>query len=901
MKKHISAFQKKLIALIILSAFAISFAMPGLAAQSAGKVLPKRIALPLPDVSEMVVGDSRVVEVLFYSGNDILDKNFKNVTERQVTWTITPAACATIDSYGRLETIATGKIKLTVTSVANPKASDSKYINIVSAPTMSAVKPTVAAQYSGPAAATVANLQKTVDRFDAKIVPNNPNIPKEVRVVARSKTANHNPVVQGTVSWNITKFADGSNAFYVNRIDSSLKEGQPDRIQYFMGDRYIPGDGKSPIAIFDDKQQGIWVVDATGSVNHINMKPLSYEQKALLMSSTSDKYVNRMGSYAGAHWNGKSWDKEISDNDGLWTSMYGGGELMRYSVTKADPKASAQEIAAARASALRSLKTVLLIANISGRDGDVDARIRHLNNIRIGNGNRNSQEYLKPGAVFAIDNYVGSPNDHIGFTGLNAGKENDDHFCGGTYYYSLGAINPNDWTTSGPGATTKRSLKGFIARTFSIPAVEPTPFDDGTFFQRNSDGTTTVVSQADRLDDYAATEHPHLNIGNIPLPDVLKDVLVYNGKQYDVTDVAYKGDTSTDEIIGHLFMYKIAWDILNDNDKEEHALKELIRTTISNYSQHLIDNGYGLMDASGQGTKWGKTTRDYFNSDFTVEDNSLNSLVMLDTFKLAYYITGEKKWQDEYLLLANNPAYNYAALTGEYWNRWMWLVENEDYASENGLLRLDASKKPSLVEKERHAFYSLNHSDEEMAMMAFYVIFQLETDNTLRNKYRAGLEGWWHSVSYSQNPLWYYIYQTANPTKTNLRDGYGNNLLQNASWALSRHPIDTIRWQAFIDGARPDVLLDNGISINPNSVVGKRTSLSDSKLAASTTNTSIDSRYDPMNIYQIIAVPADERSVHKFNGTNFTDSNSHDADTMEPATTYTLPYWFGRYHNMLAE
>ena len=83
--------------------------------------------------------------------------------------------------------------------------------------------------------------------------------------------------------------------------------------------------------------------------------------------------------------------------------------------------------------------------------------------------------------------------------------------------------------------------------------------------------------------------------------------------------------------------------------------------------------------------------------------------------------------------------------------------------------------------------------------------------------------------------------------------------------------------------------------------MGKRTSLSDSKLAASTTNTSLDSRYDPMNIYQIIAVPADERSVHKFNGTNFTDSNSHDADTMEPATTYTLPYWFGRYHNMLAE
>ena len=40
----------------------------------------------------------------------------------------------------------------------------------------------------------------------------------------------------------------------------------------------------------------------------------------------------------------------------------------------------------------------------------------------------------------------------------------------------------------------------------------------------------------------------------------------------------------------------------------------------------LIDNGYSFVDATGQGTTWGKLTRDFMNSDFTIEDAPLKSL-----------------------------------------------------------------------------------------------------------------------------------------------------------------------------------------------------------------------------------------------------------------------------------
>lgn len=48
---------------------------------------------------------------------------------------------------------------------------------------------------------------------------------------------------------------------------------------------------------------------------------------------------------------------------------------------------------------------------------------------------------------------------------------------------------------------------------------------------------------------------------------------------------------------------------MDENDPEQKAVKNLIRDTIVNYSQHLLDNGYTEVDATGQPTKWGKSNR----------------------------------------------------------------------------------------------------------------------------------------------------------------------------------------------------------------------------------------------------------------------------------------------------
>ncbi len=65
------------------------------------------------------------------------------------------------------------------------------------------------------------------------------------------------------------------------------------------------------------------------------------------------------------------------------------------------------------------------------------------------------------------------------------------------------------------------------------------------------------------LYDYTNIDHPNLELGNKPIPKILQSCLLVNKTQYNASDIAYKGDTSTDSVIAHWFIYKIAFDILD--------------------------------------------------------------------------------------------------------------------------------------------------------------------------------------------------------------------------------------------------------------------------------------------------------------------------------------------------
>jgi len=223
-----------------------------------------------------------------------------------------------------------------------------------------------------------------------------------------------------------------------------------------------------------------------------------------------------------------------------------------------------------------------------------------------------------------------------------------------------------------------------------------------------------------------------------PMPDSGEWHWTPDGQYY------WKGDTSSDEIVGHFFLYGVATDLLPDL-----ALKKRIAETAARIMDHIIDHGYYLADGNGKPTTWGRWSQTYFHQE--PGDSALNSMELLSFLKTAAHITGNPKYAKEY----------------------------RKAAMDLGYARL-ATRYKELREE-------INYSDEELAMLSFYNLFRYETDGELLDRwYRPALNGWWENIVREENPLWTFIYAMARP-KTPVD-------MASAVRTLYRMPADTIEW-----------------------------------------------------------------------------------------------------------
>jgi len=220
----------------------------------------------------------------------------------------------------------------------------------------------------------------------------------------------------------------------------------------------------------------------------------------------------------------------------------------------------------------------------------------------------------------------------------------------------------------------------------------------------------------------------------------------------------WKGDTSSDEIVGHMFLYSIATDLLPDAELKKHIVE-----TTARIMDRILQNGYDLVDAAGKPTTWGKWSPAYLEK--AKGDSPLNSLELLSFLKSAAHITGSRKYQREYKKVALKMGY--AQLS----TRYLQLREE------------------------------INYSDEELAMLAFYGLFRYESDTKMREQYYGpALNAWWQNEAREENPLWTFIYGAAHP-KSSID-------MESAARTLYRMPLDTIDWRVR-NSYRKDLLMDN--------------------------------------------------------------------------------------------
>ena len=219
-------------------------------------------------------------------------------------------------------------------------------------------------------------------------------------------------------------------------------------------------------------------------------------------------------------------------------------------------------------------------------------------------------------------------------------------------------------------------------------------------------------------------------------------------------EIEWKADTSSDELVGHFFLFGIAYDLIPDA-----ALKARIGATARRIMDHILEHGYYLTDIDGRPTTWGRWSPEYFSGKGR-SDSPLNSLELLAFLRTTQHVTGDAKYDREYRKAAHDLGY----------------------------LEIAAQ----VLERREE----INYSDEELAMLPFYLVFRYEKDAANLVVFRRAIDQWWENIQREKNPLWTFIYALSRPA--------AKVDLEAAIWTLQRIPLDLVEWTV-VNSHRRDI------------------------------------------------------------------------------------------------
>jgi hypothetical protein len=210
----------------------------------------------------------------------------------------------------------------------------------------------------------------------------------------------------------------------------------------------------------------------------------------------------------------------------------------------------------------------------------------------------------------------------------------------------------------------------------------------------------------------------------------------------------WKGDTSSDELVGHYFGYAAFFDMVADDSE-----KQAIQKVVSRITDYLIEHDYDLIDVTGKPTRWGEWSERFFRTEEGQYEAPLRSLELLAFLKTAHHITGMKKYSDAY---QDRVKRGYAERVPVY-RRWPGGGE-------------------------------INFSDDELAYLSYQPLMKYEKDSRLRKVYLDGLRFTWSQVRSDLNPLWNYISVASGA------GGMTRPVREESRRTLERIPMDMIEW-----------------------------------------------------------------------------------------------------------
>lgn len=209
-----------------------------------------------------------------------------------------------------------------------------------------------------------------------------------------------------------------------------------------------------------------------------------------------------------------------------------------------------------------------------------------------------------------------------------------------------------------------------------------------------------------------------------------------------------KADTSNDEVIAHLAMMGVAYDVCADAKQ-----KERIKDHIVGIIGGIVDHGWTLVDRDGLPTTYGRFDPAYVNDSIpgSIGDGGVLSAEILAGLTLAHYFTKDPK----------------------FYQAKRQLIDDYHYA-ENAERELE------------YPFRRFEMDNDEMAVNAWLVLLQYEPDPELYQRWVAAAQrNWAHKFSLQQAPWWSLIHGGLAAADAPPEDV--------VRW-LRLAPVDMIRW-----------------------------------------------------------------------------------------------------------
>ncbi len=186
----------------------------------------------------------------------------------------------------------------------------------------------------------------------------------------------------------------------------------------------------------------------------------------------------------------------------------------------------------------------------------------------------------------------------------------------------------------------------------------------------------------------------------------------------DVGDLEWLGETSSDEMVGHFTASALYFDFCANEEEKAEISKAICRIV-----DHILNNGYRLCDADGLPTTWANwNPNDLNRSDRWYWEHGVNALEMLSFLKVAHHMSGDEKYNKEY----------------------MRLITEEHYAMNTMYRKVD----------DAHT----SHIDDNLCFLISIPLLTYEKDPDILQCYLLGMREHWEYERVERNPMWNILY-----------------------------------------------------------------------------------------------------------------------------------------------